>query len=129
MAEKICTKCAKLKPTTDFYKDKTHAQKVMCYCKDCFNNLCIERWINRKIQAIKYKGSQCEKCNLKFENSHYSVFEFHHNNPKEKDYDWTKLRLRSWNSIKTELDKCKLVCANCHRLIHAVEFPEQLKSQ
>ena len=129
MAQKCCTKCKQDKPLDEFYKSKTHSQGVMPYCKSCFNNLCIERWIQRKLDAIEYKGCKCERCNLKVEDSHYSVFEFHHLNPLEKDYDWTKLRLRTWNDIKTELDKCQLLCANCHRIVHALEFPEQSESQ
>lgn len=30
----------------------------------------------------------------------------------------------SWELIKKELDKCNLLCANCHREVHAEEFNE-----
>ena len=126
---KCCSKCKQDKPIDEFYKSKTHSQGVMCYCKTCFNVKCIERWIQRKKDAIEYKGCKCEKCNLKLEDSHYSVFEFHHTDPSTKDFDWTKLRLRPWDDIKIELDKCQLLCANCHRIVHALEFPEQSESQ
>ena len=116
---KQCSKCKIDKEVSDFYTCKGHSQDLMSYCKDCFNKNCIQRWINRKIKAIDYKGNKCEKCGLQLSDSHYSVFEFHHVNPSEKDYDWTKLRLRSWNSIVDELNKCQLLCANCHRITHA----------
>ena len=79
----------------------------------------MQRWINKKIEAIEYLGNKCTKCDLAIEKSHYSVFEFHHKNPLTKDYDWNKLRLRPIDDIHRELNKCILVCANCHRLIHA----------
>ncbi len=84
---KICTKCKTQKPTDEFYKSKTYSQGVMCYCKDCFNQKVVRRWIERKLQAINYKGNQCVDCGLHLLNSHYSVFEFHHLEPSQKDHD------------------------------------------
>ena len=44
---------------------------------------------------------------------------FHHLNPKEKDFDLSSRGLtRSWERIKKEIDKCVLLCANCHMGIH-----------
>jgi hypothetical protein len=63
-------------------------------------------------------GSKCVDCNLSYPNEPYVIFDFHHKKPKEKDYDWTKMRLRSWDKIKKELKKCILLCANCHRKRH-----------
>lgn len=87
--------------------------------EDLYKNQ-IKRWINRKIKAVKSMGGQCEDCGLTLKDSHYSVFEFHHLDPSEKDYSWTKLRLRSQEAIDEELSKCALLCANCHRLRHAL---------
>jgi hypothetical protein len=84
-------------------------------CKSCFNAYCIQRWIKRKQQAIKYKGGCCQKCGY---DKFYGALEFHHLDPSEKDGDWHKLRLKSWDKIKYELDKCILLCANCHREAH-----------
>ena len=71
---------------------------------------------------IKYKGSKCNDCPLTLENSHPNVFEFHHLNPNEKDIDWKHIKVKKWDTIKIELDKCVLLCANCHRLRHAIEY-------
>lgn len=126
---KRCTDCKIQKPITDFYKSKTHSFGVMCYCKNCFNKRVIKRWIQRKIEAIQYKGSECKRCGLHLIHSHYSVFEFHHVDHTQKDCDWSKLRLKTKTTIKNELDKCLLLCANCHRIIHSEEFPDQPKSR
>lgn len=119
MKTKTCIDCKTELPLKDFYKQKCHSQGVMSYCKKCFNKRCILRWIKRKIKYINYMGGQCKNCGLLLEKSHYSVFEFHHKFNSNKDYDWSKLRLQSHNNILKELNKCELLCANCHRLTHA----------
>lgn len=69
----------------------------------------------RKIKAIDYLGGVCKRCGGSY---HPAVFEFHHRNPLEKDRDPSKMMQLSWERITTELDKCELLCANCHRLEH-----------
>ena len=45
--------------------------------------------------------------------------EFHHLDPKGKDFGISdKGYTRSWQKVKEELDKCIMICANCHREIH-----------
>lgn len=117
--KKKCAKCKELKNTNEFYKQKTHKYGVMSYCKNCFNRNVQNRWVERKKQAINDMGGCCKDCGLKLKDSHYSVFEFHHINPSEKDSDWSKLRLKSKTAIQKELSKCVLLCANCHRIRHA----------
>ena len=80
-----------------------------------FNNYCMDRWRQRKLKAIEYKGGKCERCDY---DKYPDVLEFHHRDPEEKEANWTKMRLRSWDKIQQELDKCDLLCANCHREVH-----------
>lgn len=47
-----------------------------------------------------------------------SAMEFHHINPLEKDFSISSNINMSYEKIKKELDKCILLCANCHREIH-----------
>lgn len=74
-----------------------------------------EKKRNRKLQAIRYLGGTCTECGGEF---HPAVFEFHHRDPVTKDRDPSKMLQLSWKRLTDELDKCDLVCANCHRLIH-----------
>lgn len=70
----------------------------------------------RKEQAIDYLGGKCHSCGGTF---HPAIFEFHHIDPTTKgDKDPSKCLSLSWQKLQIELDKCILVCANCHRLIH-----------
>ena len=50
--------------------------------------------------------------------------EFHHADPSQKDFEITSTG-RAFESIKLELDKTRLVCANCHREIECgmVQLP------
>lgn len=48
------------------------------------------------------------------------ALDFHHREPKTKEFGLSIRGLtRSWDKIKLELDKCDLLCANCHRELHA----------
>lgn len=119
METKICSKCKSEKPISEFYSQKGHKHEVMSLCKDCFNRLCIDRWIERKKKYVRLLGGECEHCHIKLTESNYSIFDFHHTDPNTKEYSWSKLRLFSDSRILEELSKCQLLCANCHRLVHS----------
>lgn len=86
-------------------------------CKKCRSEQVQKRRDKLKILSIEYKGSKCEICGY---NKCISALEFHHIDPKEKDFGIAeKGYTRSWNRVKEELDKCILICANCHREIHS----------
>ena len=70
-----------------------------------------------KVMAIEYKGGKCVFCGY---NKCNDALEFHHIDPSNKGFSLSVRGLtRSWSKIKKELDKCILVCANCHRELHA----------
>lgn len=70
-----------------------------------------------KSESITYKGGKCQICSY---DRCPSALEFHHLDPKQKDPKINaSLSKFSFESIKTELDKCVLVCCRCHREIHA----------
>lgn len=67
--------------------------------------------------AVAYKGGKCQVCGY---NKCVGALEFHHINSEEKDFGVSaKGYTRSWDKVREEIDKCVLVCANCHREIHA----------
>lgn len=66
--------------------------------------------------AREYKGGKCIVCGYK---KCQRALSFHHLNSKEKEFGLSSKGLtRSWERIKKEIDKCVLVCANCHMEIH-----------
>lgn len=73
-----------------------------------------KRW-KTKLKAIEYKGGKCERCGY---NKCHDALEFHHLNPDEKDFGIGCGNTYSWERTKSELDKCIMLCANCHREEH-----------
>lgn len=71
--------------------------------------------IRVKKQCIEYKGGKCCICSY---DRCINALEFHHINPKEKDF-LISGGTKSFENLKKELDKCILVCSNCHREIHS----------
>jgi len=66
--------------------------------------------------ALKYKGDQCSICSY---NKCLQALEFHHLESSKKDFGISaRGYTRSWKIIREELDKCILLCANCHREVH-----------
>jgi|SRR3989338_5641846 len=70
-----------------------------------------------RTMAREYKGGKCMICGY---TKYPGSLDFHHLDPKQKEFGISVRGLtRSWEKIRKEIDKCILVCANCHREIHA----------
>jgi len=110
---KYCTKCKKELPLSNFSK-KTET-RINSWCKKCLYILQSQRDHKRKELAVKYKGGKCKKCGY---NKYMGALEFHHKDPLIKDANFQKLRKRKWEEYRAELDKCELLCANCHAEVH-----------
>jgi hypothetical protein len=66
--------------------------------------------------AREYKGGKCALCDYR---RCQRALSFHHIDPKKKDFGLSSRGLtRSWDKIKEEIDKCVLLCANCHMEVH-----------
>jgi len=74
-----------------------------------------------KSQAVCYLGDACVDCGLRTE--YLSVYDFHHKDPSQKDFNLGRLlgSTCDWDIISSELNKCDLLCANCHRIRHEKE--------
>ena len=115
MTTKICCICKKELDEERFYWRERTKQRRQAQCKKCLLEYQKQRWHNRKIQAIEYKGGVCVDCG---QMPHWAAMQFHHLNPADKEFSWGKGRLKSWEKVKVELDKCVLLCANCHAVRH-----------
>lgn len=76
-----------------------------------------------KAMVVEYKGGKCILCGYK---RSVEVFDLHHVRSTSKEFGLSSDGLtRSWKRTKAEADKCVLVCANCHRELHAgiVQLP------
>ena len=76
-----------------------------------------ERRRKLKRMGVELKGGKCQICGYC---KCIGALDFHHIGEGSKSFDLSSRGLtRSWSRIKEEIDKCVLVCANCHREIHA----------
>ena len=75
------------------------------------------RGLKRKYEIIEARGGKCELCGY---NKNLSALDFHHKNPDEKEFslDMKQLASRSLEKLESELNKCIILCANCHREMH-----------
>ena len=119
ITHKICNKCGMEKSITDFYFRKNR-NTYQNSCKKCHNNK-----KSYKKDFINYKGISCEICGIKSDIS--AIYDFHHKDPTEKEFQITKYKNTKLNDkIKYEIDKCHLLCSNCHREVHGGLHPDYL---
>ncbi len=118
LMKKLCEICDK-----EFETDS----KSRLYCYNCSgestrsdnNTRKHQKTILRrsmKLQAIKLLGGKCSICGY---NKSVDALEFHHEDPKEKDFKLGSGNTMSWREYKKEALKCILVCSNCHKEIHS----------
>jgi hypothetical protein len=73
------------------------------------------RYIILRRKALDFLGGKCSVCGYY---KCYSALDFHHKEPELKEFDWKHLQRHSWKTIEEELNKCVLLCSNCHRELH-----------
>lgn len=129
MESKLCNKCGEIKPISDFGKNKSKKDGLQAYCKECTKiyrhnhyiknrEVYIEQAKRRKEQGRmdlnNYKSKLvCSKCG----EDRWWVLDFHHTNPDEKEGSISNL-IDSPNKLEKELEKCIVLCSNCHRDLH-----------
>ena len=84
-------------------------------CKKCRVKYVTEKRIRIKSKAVSYLGGKCKVCGY---SKYQGALEFHHKDPLKKDFI-IGAAIKSWTKLKEELDKCDLLCSNCHKETHA----------
>lgn len=114
---KRCYKCGETKPLSEFNKDRTKPDGLQGLCKKCNrDNLKVIQQRNYEYVSNIKENSKCIVCG----EDHIACLVFHHRNPKEKKFQVSlgKYGTRSIKTIQEEIDKCDVMCANCHRKLH-----------
>lgn len=113
---KTCPRCKIPKETSTEFYTRRSGKNTSAYCKKCHIDQSLERQRRLKLEAIAYKGGACVRCGY---NKYPGALDFHHLDPTTKDFSISRVKKTSMNKeILDELDKCILVCANCHRETH-----------
>lgn len=123
MMNRICEICGK-----EFsILDKGWTRKYCYTCSPHEDSNCTHaEAVTIKRRAIKklllaHGGNKCQKCGY---DKCIRALEFHHLDPNEKDFGISKILTRSISSLKSEVDKCVLLCSNCHAEEHQRLYEE-----
>ncbi len=109
-----CPKCKLIQSIKNFY-NRRGKEGNSVYCKTCTFQDTTKRNQQIKKYCVDYKGGCCEICGY---NKCISALEFHHKDPSLKDFTISKFKRKITQKIINELNKCELLCSNCHREKH-----------
>ncbi len=132
MTKKRCTKCNEEKLLRDFRKDSRRSDNRQSACKVCMRSLQRssymvrygpkvrtrnnQRALEMRARVAQYKAERgCSLCSERV----LQCLDFHHLDPDEKDFQMSRVSTQSWERILKEINKCILVCKNCHTKIHS----------
>lgn len=124
---KKCSNCKNKLSLENFSTDRSRKDGFSHICKNCRvgKNKSFRKKNRNFLLEIKKLG--CSFCTEK----NPVCIDFHHKNEDTK-VDGIAIMKKSYgfSKLKTEIEKCILVCANCHRKIHAKQLviPENFQS-
>ena len=113
---KICSDCCQEKEITKFAVRrhlKNGETQYRPQCKDCWSKREIIRY-RAKRDFIDSQRTKCVKCG----DTRFYLLDFHHLDPSKKEFTIGVLRKGNLEKIQREIDKCAVLCANCHREFH-----------
>lgn len=129
---KYCPKCEQTKRNVDFTFDKSTKDGLYGWCQLCkrARDLTVyqanekhgrtnraeqrkqrQRWFDSYRSTLK-----CIQCGF----NHPGALQFHHRDREIKLYNISELVSRAYaiDTILTEIEKCDVLCANCHFVFH-----------
>ena len=141
---RVCKKCSEEKDLSEFNFRNKEKGTYNSNCKECKrkidNELYKSNHTGRKSKVSKSKKERVErnrsivsdfklngKCYLCGDERHY-VLDFHHIISSEKEGEIPNLAKKAYSEKKIieEIDKCVLLCSNCHREIHFLKKEKEL---
>jgi len=135
--EKKCPKCGEVKDQSQFRTSVSRKSGLQSYCIICDKEKQRLHYLQNKERYIKkshetarrkanwwkqYKKTlKCNRC----PESHPACLQFHHVDPSKKEVAISKV-VRFWSikRIMQELEKCEVICSNCHFKEHWIDIPD-----
>lgn len=129
MTYKVCKQCGEKQPVSmyapsGYFRKKTGEQTLRNQCRTCVNKRKSNRRrkIAAQIQAYKETLS-CQICGYSKEQNkeHFcaKALQFHHAQGNKKfEVGNAGTKGFNWEGVKKEIDKCVVVCSNCHASLH-----------
>lgn len=106
--QKVCSKCGQEKPLDDFSRAKNRPEGRHDWCKGCLYPTLKKSYHDRRNVVALAKDCPCADCGRTFPSW---VMQFDH--LRDKSFRLGTVQ-RGIESIRKEIEKCEVVCANCH---------------
>lgn len=128
---KICSTCNKEKLTAAFRKDKSQKDGLQPRCKQCARHAINANYKKYRTKTLKRNKERQDKTKYiirKYREDHVCelcgesesvCLEFHHLDPSTKSFGLSHVTTQSDEAINEEIQKCILICSNCHKKVHA----------
>lgn len=139
---RTCSDCGLEKDISDFNKKRNSYQT---YCKSC-QHIRHKNWYEKNKKSVLVRTKRNNKARISVNlplvkdyaesegccvcgETDYVVLDFHHLDPKKKEYTVSLLVLNAFplRTIIAEINKCAILCSNCHRRYHAGKLKCKLK--
>lgn len=128
---KRCNQCNVEKLLGDFRKDKSQPSGYRYECKMCSRakqSTYTEKYgvtaearnkVRRDAYYARIREYKLEHPCIICSEDEPTVLEFHHIDPSEKDFQIAEGAHRNWEKVVGEINKCVVLCSNCHKKVHA----------
>lgn len=130
---KMCTKCRFLKPLGDFSFKNKKTGKLHSNCRTCQKVMKDSHYHRNKLSYISKARKHKDKYRVEWRNfklslkcfvcgeNHPATLDFHHpEDTKENNVSTLVKNGVSWPKLVKEIEKCTVLCSNCHRKHHYV---------
>jgi len=87
-------------------------------CEDHYKTL-EKRRKDREL-PVKYLGGKCKRCGF---DEDIDILQFHHLDPCDKRFNISERLYKGFEFVQAELNKCVLLCLNCHKIVHKIKDP------
>lgn len=133
MKTKICSTCREELPISKFSYRNKKLKKLSYNCMKCNSEYGRKHYASNKEKYETKKKDRLHrlreeflsaypdlKCKMCGENEQVCL-DFHHKDPTEKETTISRARAHGWSMerLQKEIDKCEVLCSNCHRKFHA----------
>lgn len=125
---KDCRRCGKKRQVKFFGKHSSNRDGLRDWCRACEKKVAVERQpyfrryrAEKRVKLAAIKGERgCSRCPERDP----VCLQFHHTDPAKKLYAIGRLYggTWSWETILREIEKCIVLCANCHLKLHGGEY-------
>lgn len=132
--KKYCARCKEIKLLSFFGNHISTSDGYRRWCKDCEAYSAVDRQsyyqqyrADKREKLDEYKSKKgCIICN----EVDPRCLQFHHRDPSTKTYTISRLYSGTWgwDRIFEEIEKCDVMCANCHLKFHRSE-DEKIRSK